>query len=264
MPMTPFQREVMTAIARNRDPESYVAGAIAIHHADGSPRYSHDLDLFHESLESVARAVAADERSLREFGARVEFTVREPGFVRAVVGRGDQLVKIEWARDTAFRFFPIEPDDVLGYRLHPVDAAVNKILTLAGRAESRDLVDVLHIHDHVLSLAGQCWAACGKDPGFTPELLLNEAARHAIVRPDQLRTIALTRPLDPRDLKRRWLAALAEAQERVRVLPTAELGCLYLDRQGRPVDPPASAEARAPLTRHFGSLRGAWPQVIEA
>jgi hypothetical protein len=37
-------------------------------------------------------------------------------FVRAIVERGGLATKIEWVFDSAFRFFPVEPDLGLGWR----------------------------------------------------------------------------------------------------------------------------------------------------
>ena len=60
------------------------------------------------------------------------------------------------------------------------------------------------------------------------------------------------------------MAAADEAFALIRQLPPAEMGCFYLDANGRPVCPdPASGEFPK-LTRHSGSVRGAWPQIVEA
>ena len=83
---------------------------------------------------------------------------------------------IDWAADSAFRFFPIERDPLLGWRLHLFDAATNKALTLAARTETRDYVDIIEFHK-TFPLATICWAACGKDPGFTPLSLLKMMRR---------------------------------------------------------------------------------------
>jgi hypothetical protein len=45
---------------------------------------------------------------------------------------------MEWARDSAFRFFPLVENSELGLVLHPFDLAVNKVLALVGRGEARD------------------------------------------------------------------------------------------------------------------------------
>jgi len=48
---------------------------------------------------------------------------------------------VEWARDSAFRFFPLIEHEELGATLHQFDLATNKVLALAGRLEVRDWVD---------------------------------------------------------------------------------------------------------------------------
>src|SRR5207245_1582853 len=91
---------------------------------------------------------------------------------------------IDWAADSAYRFFPIERDPVLGWRLHLFDAATNKALTLAARTETRDYIDITEFHQR-FPLAAICWAACGKDPGFTPLSLLRMMRRFARVDPSE-------------------------------------------------------------------------------
>ena len=39
---------------------------------------------------------------------------------------------------------------------------------------------LLFLHQKVLSLGALTWAACGKDTGFTPQFLLEEAQRLAV------------------------------------------------------------------------------------
>ena len=57
-------------------------------------------------------------------------------------GCGTQNVIIQWARDSAYRFFPLVEDEQFGLVLHPFDLATNKCLALAGRLEPRDWVDM--------------------------------------------------------------------------------------------------------------------------
>ena len=147
---------------------------------------------------------------------------------------------------SAFRFYPVQADEQFGYRLHDADAAVNKVLALAGRSEMRDFVDILHLDDTHLPLGALAWAACGKDPGYTPEFLLEHAARHVAYTQDDLDRLALRKPLDLRDLKRRWLAALGRARTLVAALPPDEVGCLYVGPDRKPVAP-ESRIRRIPL-----------------
>ncbi len=103
---------------------------------------------------------------------------------------------MEWVFDSAFRFFPVEPDLDLGWRLNFWDVATNKVLALAGRSEVRDLVDVVYLHEQHLCLGALAWAAAGKDPGMTPEAIIHWARRNAIYRPEDLSDLQLSAPLN--------------------------------------------------------------------
>ena len=261
MPLTSSQAEILRQIAANRSPESYVAGATVLHRDADSPRFSEDIDLFHDLEDSIAQSAAADAKSLRHAGYAFSWILRTPTFQRVVVEIADQHLKMEWAYDSAFRFFPVQKDDLCGYRLHDADAATNKVLALAGRSEIRDFVDVLHLHDTYLSLGGLVWAASGKDPGYTPEFLLDQMGRHAAYRQADLNRLSLREPLDLKKLKKRWLAAADAARAAVTKLPPAEVGCLYLGPDLRPRTPDLNSPDFPRLTRHHGRVRGAWPTL---
>jgi len=262
MPISAIQAKVLKLIAANRSPESYLAGATVIHRDADTPRFSQDLDFFHDIADSIAQSADQDAATLRQAGYGILWLLRAPAFHRAVVTAGKQQLKIEWAQDSAFRFFPVQKDARFGYRLHDADAAVNKVLALAGRDEIRDFVDVLHLHKTYLSLGAMAWAACGKDPGFTPEFLLDHAGRHTAYAQADLNRLSLRVPLDLKGLKQGWLRALDEARLLIAALPPDEIGCLYLDRSQSPVTPDAAAGSFRSLIRHKGCIRGAWPTVV--
>jgi len=261
MPISGIQAEVLRRIAANRSPESYVAGATVLHRADDTPRFSQDLDFFHDIEDSVAQSAEKDGATLIDAGYDFTWLLRTPTFHRAVVTVGDRQLKLEWAQDSAFRFFPVQQDEHFGYRLHDADAATNKLLALAGRDEIRDFVDVLHLDDTYLSLGAMAWAACGKDPGFTPEFLLGHAGRHTAYKQTDLERLSLRVPLQLAALKQSWFAAMERARALVASLPPDEVGCLYLAPDGTPVTPDPDAPGFTSLTRHEGSTRGAWPTV---
>lgn len=261
MPISKLQNEVLKALAANRNPESYVAGATVLHRGDNSPRFSRDIDFFHDLEESVAQSAEIDARTLAEAGYELEWLLRNPTFYRAVVSGKEERIRLEWAQDSAFRFFPVQEDQVCGYRLHEVDAAVNKMLVLAGRQEIRDFVDVLHLHDNLLSIGAMAWAACGKDPGYTPDFLLEHASRHVAYTQADLDRLSLREPLDLRQLKQKWITAFEHGRKLISSLPAEELGCLYLDSSQIPVTPDPESEKFFALTRHRGCISGAWPTV---
>ncbi|MEO6402890.1 MAG: nucleotidyl transferase AbiEii/AbiGii toxin family protein, partial [Vicinamibacteria bacterium] len=144
-----------------------MAGGVALNEAFRMPRISRDIDLFHDTYEAVEATWPADRRLLEARGFQVEVIRELRGFVQAsVTGLGDS-VKVEWVRDSAYRFFPLQLDPVLGLTLHPLDLATNKVLALVGRLEVRDWIDAIGSHERLQPLGYLAWAACGKDPGFS-------------------------------------------------------------------------------------------------
>jgi hypothetical protein len=180
---------------------------------------------------------------------------------KAEVAREGQRVRLDWSTDSAFRFFPVQPDEEFGYCLHKADLATNKVLALAGRSEVRDFLDILLIDRTYLNFGAVVWAACGKDPGFTPALMLDQTNRHSRYQESDLRGENLVRPVDLRELKRQWLEARTRAERLCEELPSVELGCLYLDADRNPVSPDPSSPDFPKWTRHFGCVKGAWPRI---
>jgi Nucleotidyl transferase AbiEii toxin, Type IV TA system len=261
MPIADFEKAVLRLLAANRNPESFVAGATVLLRDEHSPRRSRDIDLFHDTAESIKAAAEADAATLEKNGYAVAWDLVEPTFRRALVERRGTTTKLEWVFDSAFRFFPVEPDAELGYALNFWDAATNKVLALAGRGELRDYLDVLHLDQRHLSLGALAWAACGKDTGYTPQFLLEEAQRLARYPASRLAELDLREPVDLVACKRRWLEMTHEAFALFDRLPAGELGCLYLDLHNRPVTPDPVSSEFPNLCRHFGSVRGTWPVI---
>jgi hypothetical protein len=259
LPLTPYQAEVALLLSSGRTPDSYLAGGAALHLEPNSLRYSNDLDYFNDSPARVASAFAADRAALEGRGHRVDVLLERPGFVHALASRGADSTRIEWVFDTAFRFLPVVQDARAGYLLHPIDLAINKVLALVGRDEPRDYLDTIYAHSHVLGLGGLVWAACGKDPGFTPLLLLELLGRKGRYRPEDFARLALRETPDLVEAKAAWLSALTSAQEFVRALPVEQLGCLYYSSGAERFagELPLPLDARP----HFGRPGGVLPLV---
>ena len=262
MPLTPFQREVFTTLRRSRSPESFVFGATVLNAAPDTPRYSRDIDLCHDAEHAVAECAAADEAALVAAGYAVQWHLRLPTFHRAEVTRADGSVKLEWVHDSAFRFFPVEADDELGYRLHRFDAATNKLLALSARSEARDFVDAIHLDATYVSLGALAWAASDKDQGLNPRLILDLADRFAHYRQADIDALHLATPLSLPELKQQWSAALDRGRSLVEILPAEEIGCAYLDPSSRePATPDPVGPGFGALIRHHGTVGGAWPKM---
>jgi len=259
MPLTPFQLSIARLIAVNRSPSSHLAGGAAIHLAPAAPRISNDLDYFHDEERLVAEAFARDRGLLEASGNAIEIVLSQPGFVRAIVKRGQEATKVEWAHDSAWRFLPPVAHPDVGFQLHPIDLAINKVLALAGRDEPRDFLDAIYVHRNHLSLGSLCWAAVGKDPGYSPELLVEMLARKGRYRAEDFAVLQLTVRPDLADLKRTWIEAIDEARRLARLLPAADAGCLYLDPDTRMFVTPSGDLSR--LLRHHGTYGGILPAI---
>jgi hypothetical protein len=259
VPLTSFQASVASLLALNRTPDSYLAGGAALHIEPNGKRYSNDLDYFQDSEQRVASAFEQDRKTLAEGGFSLRIVLQQPGFVRAIVEKYGGSTKVEWAHDSAWRFLPVVSNPICGYQLHPLDLAINKVLALVGRDEPRDLLDTVHVHECLLPLGALCWAAAGKDPGFTPDLLLELLRRRGRLRPEDLARLKLAQPVDLAQLKRVWLTALDDADSFLRGRPMREVGCLYYAKSaGRFVAP--SSEATDDIVCHFGRPGGVLPR----
>jgi hypothetical protein len=262
LPLTDLQKRVLRLLAANRSPGSHLAGGAAIHRSEKSLRFSGDLDYFHDTEDLVADAYAKDSYLLKQGGFAISDSRALPGFVRANISDGTSEIRVEWARDSAFRFMPPTKEPEIGFLLHPVDLAVNKVLALAGREEARDLVDTLFVHENILGLGALCWAAAGKDPGFSPSTLIEMLRSKGPITATELKTLDLVLPLDPVELKQRWIAAIISAGRFVERMPAADIGCLYYHPGvKRFVQPEPGSVELGQCIRHFGQLGGVLPQV---
>jgi hypothetical protein len=261
MPLTPLQSAIAELLAANRSPDSYLAGGAAMHIEPRSKRKSDDLDYFQDSEERVARAFGDDRRLLETHGYLVEVVLERPGFVRAIVrSRGEgalSATKVEWVQDSAFRFLPTIRSAQAGFVLHPIDLAINKLLALVGRDEPRDYLDI-HEAMNILPLGALCWAAAGKDPGYSPAMLLELLRRRGKYRPEDFARLDLSEPVDLQALKRRWRLALDDAEHFFDTRDPDELGCLYYSRAKGTFVQPSPGEEVVP---HFGSPGGVLPAV---
>jgi hypothetical protein len=159
-----------------------------------------------------------------------------------------------------FRFFPTVRDETFGYMLHPVDLATNQAMAAAGRRELRDLVDLVTVHESILSLGAVIWAAVEKSPGFTPEGLIAEIRRNSNYPAADWRALLSSEPLDPKDITLRLRSALDEAEIFVTRMPTDKMGVLFL-KDGQVVQPdPGRLQD---YQTHAGQRRGQWPGSAE-
>ncbi len=258
VPLSSIQTDILRLLAAHRDPESYVAGATPLNR--DAPRYSDDIDVFHDREERVATAALNDAGVLTAAGYNVAWLRQLPLIYTAEVTRGDAGTRLEWVVDSDYRFFPTIPDEMFGYMLHPVDLAMNKVMAAAGRRELRDIIDLVTIDESILSLGAVIWAAVEKSPGFTPEGLIAEIRRNANYPAAEWRALQSSVPLEPQDIMQRLRVALDEAESFVARMPTEKVGLLFL-QAGEVVQP--DPQRLADYQQHAGQRRGHWPSSSE-
>jgi hypothetical protein len=267
--LTDFQRGLIRIIAQNRKAggESYIAGGAALNTILGAPRLSGDVDLFHDTREAVHRAVRNDRALLDAAGYEIAVEIERDSFVEALVRAGDDDCRLQWAQDSAFRFFPLVEHPELGLALHPFDLATNKVLALVGRAEPRDWVDVIECDLRLQPLGYLAWAAAGKDPGLNPFMILDQAARSARYTEVELTEVdfAGERPTAAA-LSTRWKQVLDNARAIVALLPRKEVGTCVLNPSCELMRADAhalrTAVADGGVRFHAGCLRGAFPALV--
>jgi hypothetical protein len=265
-----IQRDVCRLLAANRleRGESSVAGGTALNLLAGGTRISRDIDLFPDTAEALEAAWEADRRVLVAAGYEVRVIRERTSYVEALVSRSEGRVLMEWARDSAFRFFPLVAHDDFGLVLHPFDLATNKVLALVGRLEIRDWIDLLTCHERIQPLGYLVWAACGKDPGFSPPAILEQAGRTGRYAAADLAGLAFAgRTPDLPALSRAWHEALRDAAEIVARLPGERAGMCVLDAGGvlyrQPPERLRGDVEGGGVRFHAGSIRGALPRIAD-
>jgi hypothetical protein len=269
MALTEFQRGLCRLLAENRirSGESYVAGGAALNELLHAPRRSRDIDLFHDTQQALAASWRSDRELLEAKGHSVSVVRERPTFVEAEVRRDSDAVLVEWAHDSAYRFFPLVRHEELGLVLHPFDLATSKVLALVGRVEPRDFVDTLTCDHEVQPLGFLAWAACGKDPGWSPASILEQAARSARYSEAELNGLDYDGEAPKAaELSQRWQKALEAAREVTALLPAQQAGRAVMVRDGGLFREEPQSLRRAleqdRLVYHEGSIGGAFPRIL--
>ena len=184
--LTALQLETLRAFFR-RERGFFVTGGSALAFHLGHRR-TDDLDLFTTDDQAFERGRRVLADVAIEVGGTLEIRQNSPRFIRSVITRGDDAVVVDLVRDQNRQLHADKPEHD-GIRLDPPDEIlVNKLATLVGRAEERDLIDVLFLERAGLRVEDALPAALAKDGGCTPATLawlLSE-----IVIPDGVQLLA--------------------------------------------------------------------------
>lgn len=239
------EQKVLELIFRNRGPNSYFAGSAIM--ADILGRRPDDYDIHHPTSSSVATAIARDKQAVEANGGKCTIYEETAEEVRGRIKLAGVQLKLDWVLDEEPRIFGPIPDDDWGYCLHPFDVSVHKILQGAKCGATKDLADLLNIHEQLFSIAALAWAAPLRDYEAEPDRVLAALNDWWSLRSKEAPNL---KPLLPKAE-----AVLREARDVCSKLPPREKGCLYLRYPIAPVVPARSGAgyvAVRPITTTIG------------
>lgn len=165
-----LQREVLHEFCA-REPAFYLTGGGALAGFHLGHRTTDDLDLFTEDPAAFERARYVLEAVADAVGARLETRQDAPLFRRCVLSRPGEGLVVDLVCDRASGPASARPrvDGVPVER--PEELLANKLTTIVGRGEERDLVDLYFLDRAGYRLEQGLDAALAKDGGCTPATL---------------------------------------------------------------------------------------------
>jgi hypothetical protein len=168
--LTALQREVLDAFFQ-RERGFFLTGGAALAGFHLGHRTTDDLDLFtvQQAAFERSRFVLADVAAA--VGAVLDVRQDAPGFRRVVLSRGDEGLVVDLVKDVSAQLHPdkLERDRIV---VDPADEILaNKLTAIVGRAEKRDLIDVMLLERAGYSIEAALPAALAKDGGCTPATL---------------------------------------------------------------------------------------------
>ena len=168
--LSSLQRDLLATFFRNEQGFFLSGGAALVgyylHH-----RETTDLDLFTTADDAFERGRHVLASVAAELGAALKVMQDSPDFKRFAVSRGDEIVVVDLVRDRVPPVFAGKAD-FGGVLVDPIEEIVaNKLTTVVGRMEERDLVDLYVLEGAGYRVENFLDAALAKDGGCTPATL---------------------------------------------------------------------------------------------
>jgi predicted nucleotidyltransferase component of viral defense system len=168
--LTALQREVLDAFFR-RERGFFLTGGAALAGFHLGHRTTDDLDLFTTQQAAFERGRHVLSDVAAALGGEIQVRQDAPGFKRMVLTCGNEGLVVDLVKDTGVQRHAdkLEHDHIV---VDPADEILaNKLAALVGRAEERDLIDVMFLERAGYSVEEALPAALAKDGGCTPATL---------------------------------------------------------------------------------------------
>ncbi len=168
--LTALQRAILKAFFRS-ERGFFLTGGAALAGFYLGHRSTDDLDLFTVSEGAFERGRHVLGEVAADLGGDLVTRQNAPGFQRHVLTVGVEAVVVDLVYERAVQLFKDKPEHD-GVFVDPIEEILaNKLTTIAGRAEERDLIDLLHIEREGYAVEKALGGALQKDGGCTPATL---------------------------------------------------------------------------------------------
>jgi len=202
--LTPLQKEIIKIFASIDETKNfYLTGGTALAEFYLQHRLSEDIDIFTPEEELILYVVDRFTQKLKDSGFDVDISRRFKTFCEIFVNKAQQINKIHIACDSPFRFEQPKETE-LGIKVDGLmDLATNKLLTVFGRAELKDFIDVFFlVKEKKIVLLDLVEKSMEKDPGLDGYFLAI-AFEQVKKIPDEIEKLPVTmlKPVDMTELK---------------------------------------------------------------
>jgi predicted nucleotidyltransferase component of viral defense system len=200
-----IQRDILLCICEVPDVEYfYLTGGTALSAFYLFHRKSHDLDFFTSEEELISSFSRRIEEHLSKKGFEVERTRGFRSFTELAVSSPDDSTIIHIALDSPYRLEELHrSEDYEGLKIDSLrDIAANKLLTIFGRANLRDFVDVYFLLKEKFSKKELIEDARKKDPGLDLYWLGTALERINEFSDDSAEMLLLTKPCPVGELQK--------------------------------------------------------------
>jgi hypothetical protein len=124
---------------------------------------------------------------------------------------------------------------------------------------------IINCSDKIQHLGFLAWAACGKDPGFSPLMIINEAARSSHYSQQEYDMLEFENNQSDNlsMLLKKWKVILNEAKKIIFQLPVEQIGKCVMNRNSTLFNLGGDFNiTQSKLSFHDGSLQGSYPVIL--
>ena len=168
--LTPLQTRLLEVLSGLR-PQWVLGGGAALAAVHTKHRPTRDLDLFWPRIAVLGEIADSTERCIKQACLSAEWIQREPSFARLRVSEGEEVVVLDLVAEPR-EFLVAATQLMIGKAQilveNPHEILVDKLCSLLGRSEIRDLEDVRVLLEAGGELERALRDAPRKDAGFSP------------------------------------------------------------------------------------------------